>query len=63
VKTEDGRPVTLGRCRARLGETLARLEAEGLPGRFREAAGLLDQLISAPEFPEFLTLAGYAYLK
>jgi malate synthase len=63
VQTEDGRPVTLERCRARLAETLGRLEAEGLPGRFREAAALLDQLISAPEFPEFLTLAGYAYLK
>jgi malate synthase len=63
AKTEDGEPVTLERCRAGLAKALGGLEAEHLPGRLREAAALLDQLISAPEFPEFLTLAGYAYLK
>jgi malate synthase len=63
VRTETGEPVTVERCRARLVDILARLEADGVPGRLRDAAGLLDELISAQEFPEFLTLSAYAYLK
>ncbi len=63
VPTETGQPVTIDHCRALVAEMLGQLRAEGLTGRFREAAALLDQLISAREFPEFLTLAGYGYLK
>ncbi len=51
-------PVTLDHCRAILGDEVARLEQSGA-GRWREAAALLDQLISADEFPEFLTLQAY----
>jgi hypothetical protein len=39
-----------------LGEELERHTG---PGAWRDAAGLLDALISAKEFPEFLTLTAY----
>jgi malate synthase len=58
ARTEDGLVVTLDHCRAVLGEEVGRLEQAGA-GRWREAAALLDQLISADEFPEFLTLQAY----
>jgi malate synthase len=59
ARTEDGAPITLDRCRAVLAEERAGLEQRAMPGRWREAAELLDQLISAEEFPEFLTLRAY----
>ncbi len=59
ARTEDGTMITLDRCRAVLAEELARLESSGSAGRWREAAELLDQLMSAAEFPEFLTLRAY----
>ena len=34
----------------------------GAGGRWAEAAGLLDALVSADRFPEFLTLAAYRQL-
>jgi len=58
ARTEDGVPVTLEHCRAVLGDEVARLE-QAAGGRWREAAALVDQLISAREFPEFLTLQAY----
>jgi malate synthase len=63
VRTERGEPVTLDRVRALLKEETARLEA-GATGdtRLAEAAELLDSLVSAPEFPEFLTLGAYERL-
>jgi malate synthase len=63
VKTEDGAPVTLERCRSALAEEVARLDRPGRPGRWREAARLLDQLVSAEEFPEFLTVGAYEKLE
>jgi malate synthase len=59
ARTEDGAMITLDRCRAVLSDELARLESSGSAGRWREAAELLDQLMSAAEFPEFLTLRAY----
>jgi malate synthase len=62
VRTESGRDITLAYTRAVAKDVLARLLAEGPGGRLREAAQLLDQLISAEELPEFLTMIGYDYL-
>jgi malate synthase len=63
VRTEEGAPVTLDRVRRLLREETDRLEA-GAAGETRlgEAAELLDSLVSAPEFPEFLTLGAYEKL-
>jgi malate synthase len=63
ANTEDGAPVTLERCRTALAEEVARLERSGAKGRWREAADLLDQLVSAEEFPEFLTVRAYERLE
>jgi malate synthase len=61
--TENGEPITLARCRAILREERAKLEATGSEGdRLATAADLLDSLMSAEVFPEFLTLAAYQRL-
>ncbi|HEU5303750.1 MAG TPA: malate synthase A, partial [Gemmatimonadales bacterium] len=61
--TETGEKVTLGRCRTLLHDEIERLAAPGGDrGRLESAAELLDGLISAGEFPEFLTLAAYQRL-
>jgi len=63
VRTAEGTPVTLALVRS-----LVRSEAEYLktghpdPDRLARAAGLLDGLVAAEEFPEFLTLAAYEEL-
>jgi malate synthase len=63
VRTEQGEPVTLDRVRAMLGEEVGRLESAA-PGdnRLAEAAELLEGLVAAREFPEFLTLGAYEKL-
>jgi malate synthase len=63
VRTEQGEPVTLDRVRAMLGEEVGRL-ASAAPGdnRLAEAAELLEGLVAAREFPEFLTLGAYEKL-
>jgi malate synthase len=53
--TESG-PVTLDRVRTMLREELDRHAG---PGAWQDAAALLDALISANDFPEFLTLTAY----
>jgi malate synthase len=63
----DGRTVTLELFRSLLGEELAKIESETgrtaqQMGRARVASGLLDSLVSAVEFPEFLTLLAYDLL-
>jgi malate synthase len=64
VSTEDGQPVTLERVRALLAEERRRLESiAGAGQRLGEAAALLDALVSAREFPEFLTLGAYEKLE
>ena len=58
--TEAGEPVTLERVRALLAEELSHLAGTAPPGsRLEEAAQLLDALVAAEEFPEFLTLEAY----
>jgi malate synthase len=62
--TEDGKPVTLERVRTSLREEVARLGASAPAGhRLDEAAALLEALVSAKEFPEFLTLGAYEKLE
>jgi malate synthase len=63
VRTEQGEPVTLDRVRGLLREEVARLEAAA-PGetRLAAAAALLEDLVAAAEFPEFLTLGAYEKL-
>jgi malate synthase len=61
--TEGGTPVTLARVRALLAEELAQLSTAAPAGnRLEEAAQLLDGLVAAEEFPEFLTLEAYGKL-
>jgi malate synthase len=60
ARTDAGQPITLEWCRAIVQEEAAR-QGAGAPdtARVSRAAELLDGLISAAEFPEFLTLVGY----
>ncbi|MGH7525741.1 MAG: malate synthase A [Gemmatimonadales bacterium] len=60
--TEGREPVTLERVRKILQEELSRLRATAAGSRLSDAAQLLDALVSAEEFPEFLTLAAYEKL-
>jgi malate synthase len=61
--TEDGKRVTLGRCRAVLREETEKLvTAGGDSERLGTAGELLDGLFSAKTFPEFLTLTAYERL-
>ncbi len=61
--TEDGKPVTLERCRTILGEETDKLAAAGGDReRLGSAGELLEGLFSAKTFPEFLTLAAYERL-
>ena len=63
VRTDEGSEVTLGRVRSVLAEETARLRpTQADPARLEAAAALLDQLVSAEEFPEFLTLQAYQRL-
>jgi hypothetical protein len=55
--------VTLELCRRVLKEETEKLAAQGADQvRLESARELLDGLISAREFPEFLTLAAYGKL-
>ena len=63
VHTEEGAPVTLDRVRKLLGEEVVRLEeAASADTRLAEAADLLEGLVAARDFPEFLTLGAYEKL-
>ena len=64
----DGRKVTVDLCRSIVAEEMANIEGlvgkERLDsGKFELASQLLDQLISADEFIDFLTLVAYDYLE
>jgi malate synthase len=64
VRTDQGTEVSLGRVRAVLAEETARLRPiHPDPTQLAAAAALLDQLVSAEEFPEFLTLQAYQRLE
>jgi len=58
---DDGNALTTERYRALRDEELARVGGPG-EGRFGAAAELLDSLVLADAFPEFLTLPAYAVL-
>ncbi|HEX6104417.1 MAG TPA: malate synthase A [Gemmatimonadales bacterium] len=61
--TEMGEPVTLERVRGLLAEELSRLRSTAPSGnRLEEAGQLLDGLVGAAKFPEFLTLEAYGKL-
>ena len=62
VRLDDGRPVTRDMYVTIRNAELDRLDDEG-PGRYREAAELLDQLVLTDRFEEFLTLPAYSGLK
>jgi malate synthase len=62
VRTDTGKQITLAYTQAVADDVLGRLLVEGPSGRLREAALVLDQLISAQDLPEFLTIIGYGYL-
>jgi malate synthase len=64
ARTDGGEVVTLDWVRRILREELKQLETEQpeAVSRLREAAGLLEQLVGAKKFPEFLTLAAYQKL-
>lgn len=61
ARLKDGRPVTLS-----LYQTLRETQLQHLiqenPGRFKEAAEILDALVQSEKFPEFLTIKAYDYL-
>ena len=64
ARLADGRTVDAALCRQVIEEELEKARAQLGNGRFmqsryRDAARLMQDLIEAPEFPEFLTLAAY----
>jgi malate synthase len=67
AKMTSGRTVTVEVVQAALEEQMGKLrETLGAArfdgGRFRDAAKIFDDLLRAPEFPEFLTLSAYEYI-
>jgi malate synthase len=63
ARTEEGATITLERCRKVLDEETEKLVAAGADReRLTRAGELLEGLISAKVFPEFLTLAAYQKL-
>ncbi len=67
ARLADGRVITSEMFRTLMREELARIELEvGIEAfnssRYLVAAGLLDSLITASEFPEFMTLLAYDLL-
>lgn len=61
AKLEDGREVTREVYETFRTEELSKLRQSG-PGRFDDAAKILDSLIHSNDFVEFLTIPAYAYL-
>jgi malate synthase len=63
VRTEQGDQVTLDRVRGLLREEVERLKSTASgENRLGDAADLLESLVAATEFPEFLTLGAYEKL-
>ena len=63
-KLDDGRKINLELFRSMMDEELEKIkklygDKAFTTGKFEEAKLLLDQLVSAKDFPEFLTLAAY----
>ena len=57
----DGRPATRQLYEQTRDAQLSRLTADG-PGRYKEAAAILDAMVATDAFPEFLTVPAYEYL-
>jgi len=62
VVLEDGRPMTAELYSAVREAELTSLRASAPGARWTDAAALLDELVLADEFAEFLTLAAYRLL-
>jgi malate synthase len=66
--TGEGRPVTADSVRQAIAEELEKMRAEFgaerfTAGRFEPAGCLFGELVTGPEFAEFLTLPAYEYLE
>jgi malate synthase len=61
VTTDDGRPIDAERYKAVRAEEFEKLGGAG-SGRLAEAAAVLDHLVLAEDFPDFLTLEAYGLL-
>jgi malate synthase len=61
AKLDDGRPATRELYQTTRDEQLKRLTSDE-PGRYKDAAAILDSMVLTDTFPEFLTLPAYAYL-
>ncbi len=60
ARLDDGRTIDLALCRCVLAEELAKLRSDSRGNeRYEDAAQLFEELMSAPTFPEFLTLPAY----
>jgi malate synthase len=62
ARLSDGHPATKSLYETVRTEEIAGLEASG-PGRWSDAAEILDGLVEKEEFTEFLTLPAYEYLE
>ena len=59
---DDGRKVTAEMVRGLIPEELAKVKADGAPGKFDRAAQIFEQMSTQTEFAEFLTLPLYEEL-
>ncbi|WP_428265179.1 malate synthase A [Haliangium sp.] len=63
ARLEDGRDITAELVRTWLGEELTRVRSDLGPsfenGRYQEAAELIEQIVTADEFNEFMTTVAY----
>jgi len=62
VPLDDGRPMSAELYRAIRDEEISRLQSSAAGFRWTDAAALLDDLVLADQFAEFLTLAAYPLL-
>ena len=62
IPLDDGRPLTAARYATLREEELTALRATTPDAPWTDAAALLDELVLADEFAEFLTLAAYERL-
>jgi len=62
IALDDGRPMSAELYRAIRDEEMSRLRSSAAGFRWTDAAALLDDLVLADKFAEFLTLAAYPLL-
>jgi malate synthase len=61
-KTSAGKTVTAAMVKQILEDRISELQADGNDRKLRQAAQILDSLMTGKEFPDFLTLASYDLL-